>query len=117
MVRVAGVVEKNTLIYPPNVITVAAATATQIFDVINPRQEYVARYIQNVGANRAYYSWGITNVAGAPVCNNIDMFHGYIEAGQQLDCSAHGWNVNVYSVAGTTISTTVVIRNDLGARN
>lgn len=117
MLRVAGVVEKNTLIYPPSVITVAAATATEVLPVINPRQEYVARYIQNVGANRAYYSWGITTPAGGPICNNIDMFHGYLEAGQQLDCSAHGFNVNVYSVLGTTISTTVVIRNDLGARN
>ncbi len=118
MVRVASVVERNTTVDAPNVIVVAAATATLIFPPCLTRTEYVARYIQNVGANRAYYSFGTYGATvNDPVCDNVAAFHGYLDAGQQLDCSAHASVVCVYSVAGTTISTTSIRRNSMVARN
>lgn len=117
MLRVGSVVEKNTLVLPPRVVTVPADTATLILEECDPREEYVARYIQNVGDNNAHYAWGVLKADGSADCDNVELFHGLLVAGQQLDCSAHAFSVCVYSVAGTTIATTVVVRNSLGARN
>jgi hypothetical protein len=117
MIRIAGVVEKNAQVQPPRVVVVAAATATIIFDACIARIEYIQRYIQNVGANRLYYSWATLKADGTANCDNVAIFHGYLEAGQQLDCSANPSVVCVYSVAGTTVATTEVRRNSMGSRN
>lgn len=68
------------------------------------RTEYSARYVQNVGANPCFYSFGQDCNAAA--------YHGVLAAGQQLACSDCGARVNVYSALGTTIVTTVFRRFD-----
>jgi len=115
--------ERNTDIDAPNVIPVPANTATKVLPYDNSRDEIASRYIQNVGQNGCYYSFGVwklnaDGVTQDPVCNDVNVFHGYLAAGQQLDCTAHRKIVSVYCPgAATTISTTVVRRKDSGRRN
>lgn len=120
MMRTINVAEHNLFADPPKVITVNAATATAIL----PNEAYVAtgeiayRYIQNTGANDCFYSFGLSNAntnptqVQAPVTNATTLYHGYLPIGAQLDCSNHRLRVDVYSTAGTVISTTVIRRRD-----
>lgn len=117
MNQIVTYVERNSFPEPPRIVDVPADTATIIFPQTPPRLTLAARYLQNVGANRLYYSFGILTEAGAAQCNNIDIFHGFIEAGQQLDCSAFAGPVCGYSVGGTSVSTTQLRRNNTGLRN
>jgi hypothetical protein len=110
--RIISYAERNTQIDPPSVVNVPANTATQVLPNEPQRGEIAARYIQNTGANPLFYSFGITNATGGPVCDNLLQYHGYLPAGSQLDCSAHRKIVSVFSVAGTTVSTTTIRRND-----
>jgi len=110
--RILSYAERNTQIDPPSVVNVPATTATQVLPADSQRGEVAARYIQNTGTNPLYYSFGITNAAGGPACDNLLQYHGYLPAGSQLDCSAHRKIVCVFSVLGTTVSTTVIRRND-----
>lgn len=121
--RVVGYSERNVDIDAPNIVAAAANTATLVLPNEYGRGEIAQRTIQNVGANRAYYSWGMYQAPAAPggpirpVCDNLTLFHGYMEPGQQLDCSIHRHCVSVFSVGGTSISTTVVRRTDMTHRN
>ena len=120
--RVVGYSERNVDIDAPNIVAAAANTATLVLPNEYGRGEIAQRTIQNVGANRAYYSWGMyqkTGVDGVitPVCDNLTLFDGYMEPGQQLDCAIHRHCVSVFSVGGTSISTTVVRRTDMTHRN
>lgn len=121
--RVVGYSERNVDIDAPNIVVANANTATLVLPNEYGRGEIAQRTIQNVGANRAYYSWGMYEKTGAggtvtsPVCDNLTLFHGYMEPGQQLDCSIHRHCVSVFSVGGTSISTTVVRRTDMTHRN
>lgn len=121
-VRATTFCERGTDIDPPRIVTVAAATATVVLPPEPLAGEIASRYIQNVGANALYYSFGVyEDVAGSdevlPVCDNVNQYHGYLAAGQQLDCSSHRKIVCVYSVAGTTVATTTVRRKDLTRHN
>lgn len=118
MVRTIHTAEKNTVQQAPRVVAVPAATPTLIF----PDQRYLQsqevafRYIQNVGAQRVYYTIGdggagSTVQVPVPSCDNINNFHGFIEAGQVLDCGSCLQMVSVYSVAGSSVSTTLIFRN------
>jgi len=113
--------ERNTDIDPPNPIAVPADTATQVLPFDNGRDEIASRYIQNVGLNGCYYSFGVyAEAAGviSPKCDNVKVFHGYLAAGQQLDCTAHRKIVSVFCPgAATVIATTVIRRKDSGRRN
>lgn len=113
--------ERNTDIDAPQVINAPAATATKVLSADNSRDEIASRYIQNTGANPCYYSFGVftLNPDGSqnPICNDTNQYHGWMAAGQQLDCTAHRKIVSVYSPLGTTISTTVIRRKDSGRRN
>lgn len=107
--NITSVAEHNVYTDPANVIVVAAATATEVLpnEQFNNAGEISQRLIQNVGANRAYYAENTSGAAGIPACNATNLFHGFIEAGSQLDCTSHRQRVCVYSTAGTTISTTI----------
>lgn len=115
--QIVTYVERNTSVDAPRIVNVPANTATIIFPATQPRVTLAARYIQNVGSNRLYYSFGILTSTGAAACNAIDVFHGFLEAGQQLDCSAFAGPVCGFSVDGTTVSTTQVRRNNTGLIN
>ena len=118
MIRTIHPAEKNTVQQAPRVIAVAAGTATLVFEDMRQIkfQEIAYRYFQNVGANRVYYSIGVAGVGSTqqnpvPSCDNILNYHGFLEAGQVLDCGSCLQMVSVYSVAGTTVSTTLIYRN------
>lgn len=129
MIRTINAAERSISVQAPNVITIAADSdstnatdgsgipiadgntykGTCIFQDLNrtSREEIAYRYVQNVGDNRLYFSIGSLG------CDNINNFHGYLEVGQQLDCSNHRLSVWGYSVAGTTVATQLYQRNDL----
>lgn len=109
-VRAVTVAERNVQQFPPRVVVVPAGVATLIFSDtthLNNTAEIQARILQNVGANPMYYTEGVLGAAGAPSCDNINNFHGLILAGQQFDCGGHRLTVCVFSVLGTTVSTTL----------
>jgi|WetSurMetagenome_2_1015567.scaffolds.fasta_scaffold1483879_1 hypothetical protein len=118
MTRILQFAERNVTIDPPNVITLAAATATfALEDISRIRGEIFQRFIQNLTGNDLYYSEGVTDANGAASCNAIGNFHGVIPSGQQLDCSGHRRCVSVYSAAGGVISTTIRRRTDTSHHN
>ena len=118
MTRIQAFAERNVFPDAPNVITVAAGTATQIFkDETRTRNEIAYRWLQNVGANALYYSFGVTDANGLPSCDALKNFHGYVAVGQQLDCSQFRGIVSVYSAAGTTVATTLLRRVDTQHHN
>jgi len=108
--RVSNAVEKNVISVGLSPITVAAATSTLILpSIIGDTIEYAARYVFNAGDTsnsdaKAYYAYG----------HNVDLtnYEGWIVPGQQFNASDCGMALYVYSVAGTTISRTVLKRND-----
>lgn len=107
--------DPNVFTDAPRVITVPANTATIIF--FNEQQsgkEITQRLFQNVGNNPCFYSENLldsgliqNNPNPTAICDGTLLYHGIVSAGQQLDCSSHKQAVCVFSVAGTTISTTV----------
>ena len=118
MLRTIPISERNVTIDAPNIINVPAATATVVLlDERTTRNEISQRFIQNTGANDLYYSEGVADNAGGGQCNNTNVYHGMVLAGQQLDCSAHRRMVTVYSVGGTTVATTIRRRVDMGHHN
>lgn len=114
--RVSNSVEKNVISQPFAPIVVPATAATDVLqDVTKSIGELAARYIQNVGGDDCYYAFGVncspTNFCGMlakPTTLNANG-HG---VGQQLDVSNCGQRVSVYSIAGTIIARTVLVRND-----
>ena len=115
VIGTVGVAERNVYTDFPNVIVVPANTATLILiDESKTNGEISRRLIQNVGTNVCYYSENLVNLNGelnnrapTPYCDATKLFHGQLAAGQQLDCTDHRQAICVFSVAGTTISTTV----------
>lgn len=115
--RVSNSCEKNVISSPVNPIVVPNNTATTVLaDITKTQGEWAGRYIQNVGANDCYYAFGHT-------CDPTN-FNGILSkpgttnangdgSGQQLDASNHGQSVSVYSVGGTKIAVTILIREDL----
>jgi hypothetical protein len=117
MIRTIQYAEKNVITLPPNVITIAATTATFVLrDSRVHKTEISQRFIQNTGANPLYFSEGVTDASGNASCDNLLNYHGYLAAGQQLDCSQHRQCVSVYSVLGTTVAVTVRHRYDMAHR-
>jgi hypothetical protein len=118
MLRTIHAAEKNTVQQAPRVINLVAGTATLVFeDIRNIKfQEIAFRYFQNTGANRLYYTIGVagpgsTPEAPVPSCDNINNFHGFLEAGQVLDCGSCLQMVSVNSPSGSQVSTTLIYRN------
>ena len=114
--RVSNSVEKNVVLEPLNPKVIPANTPIEVLtDIINHRQEYAGRYIQNVGAGDCYYAFG--HKVDSTNFNGILSKPGSVDAnglgsGQQLDASNNPQAVWVYSVAGTTIAITLFKRND-----
>lgn len=117
--RTVGVVEKNIvtdLDFIKPVIVVDSVATDVLSDILSnvgdpnsnnvPNYECAARYVQNVGANNAYYAIGFD---ASPVAYNGILYAG----GQQLNVSDSGERVSVYAVGGTTIARTVFIRKDM----
>lgn len=109
-IRVAGVVEKNIQTddsYNTPVVLAAGTAQDVLKDILNgapPNNEVVSRYVQNIGANLAYYAIGVD-------CGGlIGPCHGRLDPGQQLNVSDSGQRVSILSPAGTTVATTVFLR-------
>ena len=113
MIRVIPVAEHNLQVDPPNVITLAAATVTELLpnQVADRSGEIAFRYIQNIGANSIYFTLGDNTVGGGSVSTTI--CHGYIPAGGQLDVSSHRVRVIGFATSGSTAAITIVRRKDL----
>lgn len=114
--RVANTVERNVVCQPLPLVVLAATVAQDVLpSVVKEIGEWAGRYVQNVGANDAYYAFGHdcdpTNFNGVLMkASNVDA-NGY-GSGQQLDVSNCAQRVSMYSVSGTTIAVTVLKRND-----
>lgn len=107
MLRVANVVEKNTVPAPPNPVTVAATTATDVLpDISQSIEEFIGRYIFNDSGTAAYYAFGQD-------ADNVNSYHGKLADQQQLDCSNIASRVSIYSVTGGKFVPTVLRRQDL----
>jgi hypothetical protein len=115
--RTSNSVERNTTCVPTIPVTIPAATSTLVLNDISTANgvEYAGRYIQNVGSGACYYAIGHqcdkTNFNGVLFGASAVDANGF-GPGQQLDVSNVAGAVYVYSVAGTTIATTLIIRND-----
>lgn len=105
--RVQNACEKNIVAIPANVQTIPDSVTTDVLPNVTTdrNSEYSARYIFNAGANKAYYAFGQD-------CDNQKSYHGWLVAGQQLDCSNTCQRVSVYSVGGTIIAATQFRRMD-----
>lgn len=115
-IRVANSVEKNVVSVPVKPIVVATNTPTDVLDsIIGHKAEYSGRYIQNVGANACYYAIGHdcnpTNFNGMLSPSGTLDANGF-GPGNQFDASNTGQRISVYAVGGTTISVTLLKRND-----
>lgn len=108
IVRSVNLCEKCVASIPSLPIVVATNTSTVVLqDIRTDRREYMGRYIQNVGANNAYYSF---DSDASPATYN-----GILQGGatmQQLDVSNFPGVVKVYATGGTTIAVTLLVRND-----
>jgi hypothetical protein len=115
--RVSNSVEKNVVSIPMLPIAVADSVAKDVLpSAMGDGLEYTGRYIQNVGAKDCYYAFGHDcnniNFDGILVCSSTLNSDGY-GGGQQLDCSNTPERVSIFSRGGTTISVTLLKRNDL----
>lgn len=116
MQRIINAVDKSVVTVPQIPVVVGdSVTKIVLIDVTIQKGEYAGRFIQNVGANDAYYAIGsdaspanfngMLGKAGTVNANG----HG---SGQQFDASNCGQQVTVYSIGGTTIAVTLQKRND-----
>ena len=115
--RVSNSVERSVTIVPSELAVIPAGTAVDVLaDLSKVNGEYAGRYIQNVGANDCYYNFGVncdpTHFNGILSKPSTVDANGY-GSGQQFDASNCPQKVSVYSVGGTTISMTILKRNDL----
>ena len=136
--RVINTVEKNVVPKPSQLFVIPANTPVLVLpSIAGDFEEYAGRYIQNVQQGIAYYNFSSGSLAGSvnavtgqpidntkPVGINAQQFSGVLAgaaavdtagygSGQQLDVSNFPGDVWVYSLAGTTIAVTVLIRKDL----
>lgn len=125
MVRTYNSADANIATDPPNVILLAANTATFAFQSEqNSGKEIAFRKIQHCGASgsaNVYFSINtVKNVAPIlpnqpnvlPACDNVQTFHGYISPGQQADFSTDKQYVSVFCTSATPIATIIGRRND-----
>jgi len=114
--RVANSVEKNVVNIPSEPVVLVDSTAKDVLPNATAFVgELAGRYVQNVGANDTYYSFGsdcspvnFNGILSKPSSTNTDGFG----SGQQLDASNCGQRLSMYSRGGTTIAITLLKRND-----
>lgn len=117
MQRVISTSERRITSSKQQPIAVAAATSTDAFpDQTKDAGEIVFRYVQNVGSNPLYYSFGSeaspVNFNGILAAASAVDANGY-GPGSQLDCSSHRLRVSVYAVGGSKVAITQLNRADL----
>lgn len=113
MLRTIVVCEKNIYVEPPRVLTLAAATATELFPTEQGLRpvggETFTREVQNVTGADLYLSFGVNGaaIAGgstyAASCDNLKNWHVLLADGQIYnipDCV----RVCAYSASGGTVS-------------
>ena len=107
MIRTIPVAEKCLACDPSGPIVVGVASAKDVLPAVtNNRVEYAYRYVQNSNSgNLCLYAVGQD-------CSPLN-YQGELAPGQALDASAHTMRISIYSVAGTTVSTTSICRNDM----
>ncbi len=120
MLRTITVCEKNVHVEAPRVLTLVAATATELFsNEIGSRQiggETFSREVQNNTGNDLYISFGLAGAAGIPSCDNLANYHILIADAQVYsvpDCT----RVCGYSVAGGKVSCVRRYRADMANVN
>lgn len=119
MQRVINAVDKSTVLVPKVPVAVKDSVSTTVFGGFrDQRGELSGIFIQNVGANDCYYTFGhdcdpsnFSGILSAPASKNSDGFG----SGQQLDASNCAQHISVFSRGGTTIALTVLKRNDNAA--
>ena len=114
MLRTLSIVERNTRDAKLPLVTVPAATATDVLPdttgtyagiPANPfltASEILYIEIFNAGANKVFFAYGRD-------CDATTNFNGYLVAGQAMTVNTRE-RVSMYSVGGTTISRTVITR-------
>lgn len=126
MLRTISVCEKNVSVAPPKVLTLVAATATELFPgevglLPVGGSETFTREVQNVTGGDLYLSFGVNgaqigNNQYAPSCDNLNNWHILLTDGQVYnipDCV----RVCGYSVSGGKVSCVRRYRNDMGVVN
>lgn len=108
MIRAVNLTEKCVRAKPCAPVTVPPSASTTVLeDIVSLKGEEISgRYIFNACADNLYYAFGQD-------CDNVLNWHGYMAPGQQLDCSNHGMEVNVFSLAGGVATPTILRRQDL----
>lgn len=106
MNRTVQVVEKNAIYLPNPPVVVNATTKTDVMkDRTQDRREFLARFIQNVGANSSFLNVGAD-------CDSNTNYTVSLAAGQQFVVQSCQ-RVSAYSTAGTTFAITEIVRDDL----
>ena len=100
---------------PPRVILLASATPTELFpDQVGIKgSEIVTRYVQNLTGADLYLSFGVSDGAGGPSCNDSNNFHAVITDRQLFDCFPHRQRVSCYGANRGLVATTELRRTDL----
>lgn len=95
-------------VLPPKQVTGNNTSVEVLGDVNNTADSDtpIYRLFQNTSANPLYY------LIGAKNCDNVEQFHGILQAGQQLDCSGHRSSVWIFAPAAYTAVATVMLRTD-----
>lgn len=115
--RVSNTVEKNVKLLSIDPIPCAANKSVTVLKAVGEYNvEFAGRYIQNVGASDAYYTFGhdclANNFSGILAASTGNADANGFKSGQQLDVSNCGQHVSVWSIGGTTIAVTLLLRND-----
>lgn len=106
MLRTIDVVQKNLYPQPCNVIVVGAGVSTQVIpDNTAVADEFAFISIQNLTGAELYYAFGQT-------CDNVSNYHGVLVDRGSLPIP-HTGLVNVFSVAGGKVATTIFMRKFL----
>ena len=103
MIRTLSIVERNTVDKMVNPVTLAAGVAKDVIDDSENLHHEIANIeLFNAGSNNAYYAFGRT-------CDNVNNFNAYIAPGQMLEVPVRQ-RVSMFSVGGTIIGVTIILR-------
>ncbi len=104
--RTVNVLEKDLYNLPtPPVALVANTPKDVLANSQTTSDEIVSIQLFNAGANPAYYAYGRD-------CDAVGNYNAFLAAGQMLDVQTRE-RVSMMSVAGTTISITIIRRRDM----
>lgn len=99
MLRTIGICEKNLAPIPANVVTIPAATSTEVIkDTTNLPEEVAYTSIQNVGTGNIYYAFGQS-------CDNVASYNGILAPLAAVPVPST-CQVTVYATNGGLVATT-----------